>query len=175
MCIINESQSIIITFYQHYWNQFQKCFSTVYDTPMFPKMSIIRPFWAILALIMHNLCNKSLIMHPPYTKLVSCLSLTIWKTHSKFSVQKFCSFREKVEQTDRRWVLLYRRCWNCTSLYCSLFNFRSFGQAVFCVILWPKDHILMVDWLFSQKVLNACIFLSSNIVIFCVVASLFEP
>ena len=113
MCIINESYYIIMRFNDHHWNQFQKCFSTVYDMPMFRKCS----FLAILALIMHNLCDKSLIMQPLYTKLPICLSLTIWKTHAKFGIERVCRFREKVEQIHRFWVI-YR--WYSAPLY--LFN-----------------------------------------------------
>ena len=70
-------------------------------------MIIFGSLWAILALIMHNLYNKSLTMHPLwYTKILSWLSLIISKTDAKFGIDQVCSFWEKVEQTYKIWVLL---------------------------------------------------------------------
>ena len=51
---------------------------------------------------MHDLCNESLMMHPLYTKILSCLSLIILKTRAKFGIQQVCSLWEKVEQTDKQ-------------------------------------------------------------------------
>ena len=50
---------------------------------------------------MHTLCNKSLIMHLLCTKMLSCLSLTIWKTHAKFGIERVYGFGER-RVTDRR-------------------------------------------------------------------------
>ena len=41
-------------------------------------------FCVSISLIMHNLCDKSLIMHPPHTKMLRQLCLIISKTHAKF-------------------------------------------------------------------------------------------